>query len=184
MSSPRTARGNRVGLALVGVVLLAAGAWVTARAVGVSGLGPRHEALLSAPETRTLHADGWIAPVAAVVAALVALACLRWLLVQFRSDSVRSIALEPDDRRGATVLDGGAVAAAVQHEIAGYPDVVAAHAALAGRSRSPELHLGVTVNDGRAVSELRRRIRTEAVAHAREALGRPAIGVLLEITVR
>ena len=88
--SRRTARGNRIGLVVVGLVLLAAGAYALARGVAVRPelLGSAHAPLTDQHVRRYPTSQSWFWPVVAGVTVMIALLALRWLAVQARTDAV------------------------------------------------------------------------------------------------
>jgi hypothetical protein len=165
-------RLNRVVVALLGLLLLAAGVATLVRSFG--GLGHRlaHEPLLTRADSRFAHRNaGWFWPGVAVVALLVALLALRWLLAQLRSDRVARVELERDVRRGRTTLHAPAVTAAVCEEIESYRGVRSARARLLHDPTRPDLVLTIELDERADIGETRRRIETDAVAHTRQALG-------------
>jgi hypothetical protein len=170
MTTARTGRGNRYGLTLVGLLLTAAGA--TALTIGLAVFGTRraHTPLLTAAQARYVHSHSWFWPAVAIVAAVAAFACLRWLLVQTRRDRVGILNLETDRRRGTTRMPSSVATDALEAEIATYPGVTRARAHLTGSPTHPELALTVAAERDADLAELRTRIHTDAVAHLRAAL--------------
>lgn len=123
MTATRTGRGNRLGLGVLGAILLVGGAAALAQTQGLFVSGSQHNPLLTNSESRFARENitFWIA--LAALAAIVTVLCARWLLTQLRRDSVRSLQLEPDRSQGATRLPSGLVTGAVEDEIATYPGV-------------------------------------------------------------
>jgi hypothetical protein len=155
------ARLNRGLLAVVGLLLLAAGAGGLAVGFGLlPAVDPRSPLV-----PRPIALTGW-APYAAVACSVVlGLLALRWLLAQAGrrpSGSVWEL--------GGTALPTSAAAAAVAHDITAYRGVSAATATLAGPRTAPTLHLDVAVATDASVADLRRRITDEALPRLREAL--------------
>jgi sugar (pentulose or hexulose) kinase len=169
-TTARTRRGNRYGLTVVGLLLTAGGATVLAVGLGLLGTARAHTALLTPAQTRYVHAHGWFWPAVAVVAGLVALICLRWLLVQTRRDRVGVLNLETDRRQGATRINSGVATDALEAEIATYPGVTHARARLTGSPIQPELAVTVAAERDADLAGLRTRIHDGAVAHLRAAL--------------
>jgi len=179
--SSRTARGNRIGLAVVGVLLLAAGGYLLARSLGAFGTEQAVSAVYSERTASWIHAQQpWIWITLAAVGVIVALLALRWLLVQLRTERLGRIALDtdldPDPEynsdlgAGRTSLPTSALTAAIGQEIDGYPGVRAVTVHVCGRPDRPELRLEVTMDSGADPARIRTRIVDEAIAHAKVAL--------------
>jgi hypothetical protein len=179
--SSKTARGNRIGLAVVGVLLLAAGGYVLARSLGAFGTEQADAPVYAERSASWIHAQQpWIWITLAAIGVIVALLALRWLLVQLRTDRLGRIAmdtdlaLDPDDDgdlgAGRTTLPTSALTTAIGQEIDGYPGVRAVTVHVAGRPDRPELRLEVTIDSGADPARIRTRIVDEAIAHAKAAL--------------
>ena len=179
--SSKTARGNRIGLAVVGVLLLAAGGYVLARSLGAFGTEQADAPVYAERSASWIHAQQpWIWITLAAIGVIVALLALRWLLVQLRTDRLGRIAmdtdlaLDPDDDgdlgAGRTTLPTSALTTAIGHEIDGYPGVRAVTVHVAGRPDRPELRLEVTIDSDADPARIRTRIVDEAIAHAKAAL--------------
>ena len=191
--SSKTARGNRIGLGVVGVLLLAAGAYVLARSLGAFGTEQADAPVYSERTASWIHAQQpWIWIAFAAVGVIVALLALRWLLVQLRTERLGRIAMDTDlgadppytdDREytadpdysddlgaGRTSLPTSALTAAIGQEIDGYPGVRAVKVHVAGRPDLPELRLEVTIDADADPARIRTRIVEEAIAHAKAAL--------------
>ncbi len=175
-------RLNRTLIALLGLLLLAAGVLTLIRSFGGFGPDLADDPLLSGAETLFAERTSpwfWIA--VAAVAALLALLALRWLLAQLRTDRIGMMHLEPDVRRSATTLHPSAVTTAVCEEIESYRGVRAASARLLHDPRTPDLVLDVDLDDRADLTATRRRIETEAVEHTRTALDLPALPTRLTL---
>ena len=179
--SSKTARGNRIGLAVVGVLLLAAGGYVLARSLGAFGTEQADAPVYAERTASWIHAQQrWIWITLAAIGVIVALLALRWLLVQLRTDRLGRIAmdtdlaLDPDDDgdlgAGRTTLPTSALTTAIGQEIDGYLGVRAVTVHVAGRPDRPELRLEVTIESGADPARIRTRIVDEAIAHAKAAL--------------
>jgi len=179
--SSKTARGNRIGLAVVGVLLLAAGGYVLARSLGAFGTEQADAPVYAERTASWIHAQQpWIWITLAAIGVIVALLALRWLLVQLRTDRLGRIAmdtdlaLDPDDDgdlgAGRTTLPTSALTSAIGQEIDGYPGVRAVTVHVAGRPDRPELRLEVTIDSDADPARIRTRIVDEAIAHAKAAL--------------
>lgn len=188
MNTARTARGNRLGLALTGIVLLAGGGYLTARSLGVFGTAQAQEPIYPDAAAGWIHDQRpWLWIVLAVLAVILAVLVIRWLLMQLRSDSLNRVALDTDstiDRgSGRADLPAGALTSAVGEEIDSYPGVSKVHASLAGKPDQPELRLKVTIDPDADLARVRRRITGEALKHARTALDTDHLPTQLRLTV-
>ena len=197
----RTARGNRLGLAVTGLLLLAAGGALLLASRGLLGAGSDRAGLY--PErARRLVADGssWLWPVLAAAALLLALACLRWLLVQPRTDRLRHVVVDTYDRDdrddrddtdgalggpapGRTRMPAHAVTDAIEDDLAALPGVRRATAALAGPPDAPELWLAVSTDADADLGRVRAAVVDRVVADARSFLDRPDLVAQVRLTV-
>lgn len=181
----RTARGNRQGLALVGVLLLAAGAAVPLLVFGpfrpspfftgetLGSAGERIAPLLSAP---------WAPYVAAALAVAVVVLALRWLLVQGRSARVTSLHIE-EGERGRTDVVARAACKALAKEVSGYPGVRRGRAQLTESSREPCLLLDLVLAEDADPVAVWQRCRNDALARLRLSLDLDRIPTVLRISV-
>ncbi|MGX5657710.1 alkaline shock response membrane anchor protein AmaP [Geodermatophilus nigrescens] len=176
-------RANRLVLALIGLLLAGAGGAALAAGLGAFGGGVADRPVLDGSVPRFAGAHGWYWPVVAVGAGLVALLCLWWLLAQARSDRVSALPLSRDPRRGHTDLDAAALTGAVEDEVEGYRGVARARAVLSGAATAPALTLTVTLDGRVGPGELHPRVVRGAVAHARQALGRPDLPARVEFVL-
>lgn len=142
----RTARGNRLGLIIVGVALLAAGAFALVRGLGLIARLPAGEPVLSMAERRMAHTNPWFWWAAAAIAVVVLLLALRWLAVQGRSSKITTLRLDggPD---GDTRMPSRVITRAVEHDVEDTSGIVRAHAALVGSRARPTLRLDLTADD-------------------------------------
>jgi hypothetical protein len=190
MASSRTRRGNRLGLGLVGTVLVVGGAAAVARGDGLFGAagldtnpGSANTPLLSSSETRYIHQAGWFWPAVAAVAIVVALLCLRWLIVQTRVERTGDLQLEPDRTHGGTIIDTGALVDTVEDEIAAYAGVARARGRLVGDLTHPQLHLVVDLHEGADPAHIRERISEGALRNLRQALELDALPARITLRV-
>lgn len=166
----RTARGNRWGLALVGLVLAAVGGGALAVGLEAFGAGAAGTPLGAGPEAAGLPSPGWLPYAVAAVAVVVALLALRWLFVQGRVDRVRRLMVEPEAGAGRSELASGAAQGAVEEAVGALPGVRRARARLQGSERTPRLRLDVVVDDDADVAEVWSRVRGESLTDLRGAL--------------
>jgi hypothetical protein len=182
----RTARGNRVGLAVVGVVLMVLGGLAIARGLGLLAQegAPADRALVDEPLQRAFaQYDPLLGWAVAVAAALITLLGLRWLLAQGRGDSVRGIRLAAGPE-GVTDVESRGIAQAVAQEVADHPDVISATAALTGREEHPGVRLRVVADERTRIDDLREHVGGVAVPHMREALDTERVPTVTHVTLK
>ncbi|NYH86547.1 hypothetical protein SAMN05421678_108130 [Actinopolymorpha cephalotaxi] len=181
----RTALRNRVGLALVGLVLLLAGAAGLARGLNLLPrmFGPASGPVIDPATVRFGVEQKWFWPALAVVAIVLALLALWWLASQTRVDSLRNLRLEPDSRQGVTNLPGKAVTAAIENDLADSPYLHRGHARLTGSAAHPRLHLHVVLDHDADPAAARARI-DQALARVRQAVELDELPTTVELTAR
>lgn len=163
----RTARMNRTGLAIVGVILLLAGLAALARGLGLFGSA---DAAVTDPDTREFASDSpWFWWVVAAVAIVVALLALLWLASQIPGRGVRALRMEPDPRHGTTTVPARVAARALESDLLDSPHFRQASATLAGSPTRPRLHLVATLAPTADYQAARRRLG-EALNRHRQAL--------------
>jgi hypothetical protein len=170
----RTARGNRIGLAIVGVVLLLAGAAAAVRGLDLlPDLLGRADAPVTDEPTRDFVADqDWFWPVVAAALILVTVLALRWLLVQTRSGAVGTLRLETDPGRGVTRMPARTLTGAIEDDLDRSPYLSRTRATLTGSRVHPHLRLATSVNPASDAAAVRDRVQ-EAVDRCRKALEAP-----------
>jgi len=181
--SRHAAHVSRTGLVIIGLILLLAGGAVLARGLNASSsvLGHSDAPLLTHSQATYPTQHGWVWPVVAAVAAVIALLALWWMAAQTSTKTVRRLPLEPDRIQGTTVLRAGAATGAITDELESYPSIRAADATLQGSSRTPDLRLSVTAENRADPATARARIETEALPNLRTALERDTIPTVLRM---
>ena len=176
-------RTNRVTLALLGLLVLAAGGAAMAASTGGFGAAFSRRTLFDNPASRYIgHHGGWLWPVVAGACLLIALACLRWILALLAStDRVGDITISDGTDQGATILQPAALTDALAREINAYHGVDAAKGRVIGDGRDPQIVLTVTPVPSADLHALHHRIETEALTHARQALGKPSLPIQLDL---
>jgi hypothetical protein len=176
-------RTNRVVLALFGLLVLAAGAAGLAASTGVLGASFSRRTLFDNRVSDYFgHHGGWLWPAIAGGCLLIALACLRWILALLAStDRVGEITIPGGTDQGTTVLHPAALTDALTREISAYHGVDSAKGRVIGDGRDPHIVLTVIPAPSADLHVLYHRIETEALAHARRALGQPALPVRLDL---
>ena len=178
-------RFNRFALTIFGVLVLLAGLAAMAMSVGLFGKTYSHHALFDNFVSNYIGDQGtWFWPAAAAVGAIVALLALRWAITLLISTDRSGDLLMPGTRRtGRTVAKTSALTDAVTNEIETYRGVASARARTVGDPAAARLIVEVTALRGADIGELAKRIDTEALAHARDAMGRSDLPIQLDVTV-
>ncbi len=178
-------RTNRSALTVFGLLVLLAGAAAGATSLGWFGHQIARKPLFhNFISTYIGHNGSWVWAAAAALGLLVALICLRWILALLIStDRAGDIAVAGAKGGGSTVIRPGAVSAALADEIVTYHGVDSAKARIVGDGSDPQVVLTVTLAQSADLAQLRRRVEAEALAHLRQALGRPELAVRLDIEV-
>ncbi|MBV9092656.1 MAG: hypothetical protein JO132_02065 [Streptosporangiaceae bacterium] len=176
-------RTNRVMLALAGLILLAAGGAGMAASVGAFGAAFSRRTLLANQAGHYIgHHSSWLWYAVAGACLLIALACLRWILALLAStDRPGNITIPGDTNQGTTVLQPAALTDALTREIGAYRGIDAAKGRVIGDSRNPGIVLIVNPEPSADLHALHRRIEAEAIAHARQALGKPSLPIQLDL---
>jgi hypothetical protein len=162
---------NRLGLGIVGLVLLAAGGYGLGRHYGKFGTGAQNEPILL-PDIRNFVADNrdwfwWAAGAASVVVALLAFG---WLRGQLRLPLPANDHLDRQEVDGRTRLDGAAAADALAAEVDALAGVASADARVWGDPTRPDVYLRVHIHDDVAIDALRSDIETARLDRLRHAL--------------
>lgn len=169
-------RANRVGLAIVGVLLLLAGAAAVARGLD---LWPDLLGAAQAPVTDQRTRDfvterDWFWPVVAAALIVIAVLALWWLLAQARTSRVTDLRLETDVTRGATRMPARAIAGAVEEDLGRSPYLGRTRSTITGSGLDPRLWLATSVEPASDPEAVRARIHA-AVDRCRQALEAPAM---------
>jgi hypothetical protein len=167
----RTRGHNRLGLGIVGLILLGGGGYGLARHYGKFGTGPEHDPILL-PDIRSFVADNrqWFWWAAGAASAVVALLALGWLRSQLRLPLPANNHLDRQEVDGRTRLDGAAAADALAADVDGLPGVASADARVWGDPTRPDVYLRVHIHDDVAVDALRSEIETARLERLRYAL--------------
>lgn len=178
-------RTNRTALTLFGVIVLVAGVAGLLTNRGVFSKSLARKALFDNAISLYIGDNGsWLWPLFAVVCAILALLCLRWIYTLLTStDRAGDMTLPGDKSAGRTTLRGSAFTAALVAELETYRGVDTAHARLVGDDNNPDLVVAVTAMGSVDIGALRNRIETEAISHARQALDRPDLPIRLDLDV-
>lgn len=182
----RIDRVNRSMLVLLGLVLLLGGAAALALSLGAFGAARSHQPVLPAEASRFIRDNPWFWWAVGALCVVVALLALRWLIGQLHTSRLNFLDVEPDRSQGETVLRAGAIADAVEHEVAGYPGVQGASMRLAGTPARHRHRLTVDLDDRADITAVRRRLTTQTVPNLRRALDfdDPALDIRLVLAPR
>ena len=165
-------RLNRTLLAILGLLLLAAGLYGLLRGGGAFGQDQADDPLLL-EGVRDFVGDNaaWFWPLAAVLSLVIAYLAYRWLRAHIRSGpAVGHINLASDSPLGWTRVRAAGAADALSSDIESYPGVLSASARVLTDGTQPEVELGVEVTDDADLAEIRRRIEEHALPRFRRAL--------------
>ncbi len=184
----RTARGNRLGLILTGLLLLVGGAALLGGHQGVYGASGTKDTVYPDAASEFVHDNsGWLWPVAAALAIVLGLVFLRWLLVQPRTDTLRRLRVDSDDDSGdgsgRTTLAASAVTDAVEDDLDDVRGVRHASASLTGHGDAPTLWLSVTTDADADLGRIRRHISTTSLPAVRAALDQPDLPAQIVVEV-
>lgn len=183
----RTARGNRLGLSIVGVLLLAAGVALFGAHQGWYGASGTRDVVYPKSAADFVHGNAsWLWPVVAAVGIVVGLLFLRWLLVQPRTDTVRRLPADAEDDTagsGRTTLLAAAVTDAVEDDVATVRGVRRARASLSGPRDAPTLWLAVTTAADADLGRLRQHLATQTLPAVRSALEQPELPAQITVAV-
>jgi hypothetical protein len=165
--------GDRMLVALVGLLALVAGSYGLARGLGAFGARQSDTVLLGEDLRDTLAVNaGWVGGMATFVALLVAWLGWRWLRRQLvGSVTLRQVRLAtgPD---GHTTVDARAVADAVVRDLEAGAHVRGARARVVGHEHDPALELAVDLDATADLQVVRHLVEDEVLPRARGALER------------
>ena len=177
---------NRTWLAVIGVVLLAAGAFWLLAAAGV--LAPIQSRL--DPGAAPLSGAGagleeqWLPAAVVVVAVLLLLLGLWWLARQVpRRQQAPTLQFHEDAREGVTLMEASVISDAVARDVEELENVTSARAVLRGSRAEPEMILRVTVHERAAVQEVVEAVAERVLPRAAQALDTAFSDVGIEVAV-
>lgn len=178
-------RTNRVALTLLGLLVLAAGAAAMTASAGGFGTAFSRRTLFDNQASSYIGANGtWVWAAAAFVCLLLFLAALWWLLVLLVStDRAGDITIPGSKDQGTTMLPPAALTGALAGEIETYHGVTAAKGRIIGNASDPLIVLTVTAAPAADLPALHRRLQTQALAHARHAVGNTDLPIQLDLDV-
>ncbi len=168
--SRRTARGNRLGLFLTGLVLLVGGAAGLAVGGGLFGDGPAAAPLTGLEPVARVLAWPWTPHAAAAVALVLTVLAVRWLLVQGRAYRPRRLLVGADTAAGRTEVSPSAAGDALVAQLSAHPRVVRGRARFTESAREPRLWLDLVLTEDADPVKVWHACRDEGVDSLRESL--------------
>jgi hypothetical protein len=183
MLTRHTARVSRIGLVIIGLILLLGAGAVLARSLNASTsvLGNQHAPLLTHGQVQYPTTNSWVWPVVAAGSFVIAALALWWMAAQTRTRAVHRIPIEPDRLHGITTLRADAATGAMTDELESHPSIRASDALLHGSATSPGLRLNVTAENLADPGLVRAGVETEALPHLRSALELDKIPTVLRL---
>ncbi|MCA0144003.1 alkaline shock response membrane anchor protein AmaP [Blastococcus sp. LR1] len=169
---------NRTILALLGLLLLAAGG--LGLALGFGAFGDGDQPVLPQPVRDFARNQPWFWWAVAAVCLLLALLGLRWLLAQLHTDRIGRLELTTDDRDGLTTVHTSALADAVEAEAESLRGVAGASAHVLDRG-GRRVALAVDLTDYADIAEVRQALEDRLVSNMRQALDDPQLPVDIEL---
>ncbi|MEU8382303.1 alkaline shock response membrane anchor protein AmaP [Streptosporangium sp. NPDC048865] len=166
----KTARGNRLGLLIVGLALMVLSALTIARGAGAFRQAPAGNPLVDGSVRQPFATyDPWLWWVIAAAGIVLALFGLRWLLAQGRRGRLGGMRLDggPD---GVTEVDTGSVTNAAAAEAGTHPAIINATADMVGTSRHPAVRMKVVMAEDAPMSAVREQLGGVVIPHMRQAL--------------
>ena len=177
---------NRVLLGLVGLALVALSLWGLSRGGGWwSSDHPDQPLLLDGVRRFVGRNASWFWPVVAAGGALLALLGLLWLRAQFRLPRQASSDVVVRRTSGATRLDGGGLAHALEDDVTASIDRVRkASARVVGDAEDADIDLRVDVGDDADLPAVRRQIEAEILPRFARAAGLARTNVYLDLRLQ
>ena len=177
-------RTNRTALIVFGLLVFAAGGAGMAASVGAFGQTLSRHTLFANRVSAYIGHHQWAWYAAAGLCALIFLAALLWIAVLLVStDRADDIPIPVASHEGTTILLPAALTDALTTEIGAYRGVDAVRGRIVGDAHDPEIVLAVTASPTADLHALHQRIETEALAHARDALGKADLAIQLDLAV-
>jgi hypothetical protein len=180
MSMARVNATNRTVLALIGLVLMAAGVGGLLLSFTLIANGTGRWPVVPDPVVEFATGTYWLPWPAPPPAVVVALLGLWWLLAQFRVDWPGQLDLTGDRPDGTTTLAAGALTDAVEDDAASIRGVMGASASLRSQP-TRRLDLIVNLAAFADLGEVRRRLEQQTVARTRQVIDQPYLPIRIEL---
>ncbi|MGH3449754.1 MAG: alkaline shock response membrane anchor protein AmaP [Haloechinothrix sp.] len=173
----RPARLNRVLLAVIGILMLGAGAFAVAGYLGRMPFIDSTSPLV--PGTQL--PPTWVLYVVAAGAVIIGLLCLRWLVAQLlHKPKTSTWRLESDQGEGRTELPADTAVEPFTDELTDCPGVRKATTTLTGDQADPRLSIVISAEQEADVSDIRGYIDTYALPRLRQALDLDTLPTVVE----
>lgn len=172
--------GNRIGLVVLGLILLVAGAAALACGLGLFGANAARTPLLPGSVSTFAGSTSWFWPAVAAGGVVMGAVGLGWLLAQFRLDRLDRMRLESGPS-GVTEIGGRQAGETLAGQVSAYEGVRRARASLRGKPDAPSLDLRVTSQDPTHPDALITRLHDEALPDLRTALGLERLPALIRL---
>ncbi len=178
---------NRTLLAILGILVLAAGLALLLQASGIlptlANTPPAGRKVVSG-DLHPFFTQPSAVSVLLVIGVLIGVLALVWIIAQIpRKNPADAYRLDDDGAQGRTICDPSVLATAVENQVNTLPGVVGSSAMLRGTAEEPDLTLKVTVNDRADVRELLRHLESSTLPDLSAALEAPLQRRRLQIDV-
>lgn len=178
---------NRIWLAVLGILVLAAGSALLLQSNGTLHALLNTARFWESVVTGDLHAffaQPWVAATLLIIGAVMAVLGLLWIIAQIpRKHTAGAYRLHAEGSQGFTLCDPSVLAAAVENRINTLPGVVNSAVLLRGTARAPDLSLKVTVNERADIQDVIHRIQTTTLPELAYALETPLQRSQLQIDI-
>ncbi len=178
--TPVATRTNRLGLLLLGLLLLAGGVVGLVVSFGGFGTGPQGKAVLDPIVRSFAAANDWFWLALAAAALLVAILAMLWLRAQLSTSRLRTINLEPDRSRGATSLEVSSLERACSDELTSRRGIGRAGAIMLGSHHDQRLALFISLNGRESLRVVDGEVQSQVLPKVRQTLDNPELPIRIE----
>lgn len=178
---------NRTWLAILGFLLLAAGALGLLQGSGTLQSmfhTPPPGAKVVSGDLHWFFSQPWVVAALLVIALILGSLALAWMIAQVpRRNLAQKYRLHLDNTQGRTTCEPSVLASAVMEQINALPGVVTSSALLRGTADQPDVDLKITVNDGADIRKLMGTLERSVLTDLSAALEAPLQRWRLELDV-
>ncbi|MDJ0315257.1 hypothetical protein [Arthrobacter sp. H35-D1] len=168
---------NRTWLAILGILILAAGAALLLQTTGILQKvfqTPAPGTKIVTGELHSFFAQQWLIIIFLIISVVVGVLALVWIIAQIPVKNLaETYRLHQEGAQGRTSCDPSVLASAVEHQIDSLPDVLTSTVILRGTVDEPDVTLRVTVNDQADIRALLRHVERTTLAELSTALEAP-----------
>ncbi|SDJ64645.1 hypothetical protein SAMN05421874_102547 [Nonomuraea maritima] len=178
-------RGNRWGLAVVGLVLAILGGSALARGLGAfpQNWAPSRTTIVDANVTGFVaRTSPWIWWLVALAGLILVAVGLRWLIAQWHREGRRTLCLH-DTPTGVTDVSAKGMARAVADDAETGRSVLRADARLLGSRADPEVRLRMTADESAPLGDLTRHLTRVVLPNVRDALDRDHVRAVARVSL-